>query len=69
MNMKREQIDLVCSFMENRDVIGVLPIVFGVSDCSPSNRERQLGLDRRETVTLLMKRCCNSNSTQYERNR
>ena len=37
-----------------------------MSDCSPANRERELGLDRRETsFTLLMKGCCNGNSTQY----
>ena len=40
-------------------------------DCSPANRECELGLDRCEkaSFTLLMKGCCNGNSTQYDRNR
>ncbi len=35
-NMKREQIDLVRSFMEKKDVFGVLPTGFGKSLCYAS---------------------------------
>ena len=41
-------------------------------DCSPVNRERELGLDRRETgsfdPTVDFVRHCDSSPAQYERN-